>query len=243
MNVDTEQYWIPPHVRACSTATSTVLLDLKRNRYFGVGAQETRALYTLALNWSEASAHALDDVEPMSPDVAVPIANALVDAGLLSREAPTSPLVSAGTIDLNNALTSVGHELDRSRRIQGGHVISFLRACLWASRSLRSRSLYSVVREISQAKSFAPEYFDEQRAVELACIFRRLRPHAFAAKDRCLFHALALLNFLSRYEVFPTWVIGVRLRPWAAHSWVQQGSLLLDSNPEHVCEYTPILVV
>lgn len=243
MTLNVEQYWIPPHVRACSTAASTVLLDLKRNRYFGVGAQETRALYTLALNWSEANAHVLNDVEPMSPDAAVPIANALVEAGLLSRDAPTDQALATGAIDLRNTLTSVGHELDRSSRMQYGHVVNFLRAWAWSRRALRSRSLYSVVCEVSQGKTFAPEYFDEQKAVELVGIFRRLRPHVFAARDQCLFHALALVNFLSRYEIFPTWVIGVRLRPWAAHSWVQQGSLLLDSNPEHVCEYTPILAV
>jgi len=85
--------------------------------------------------------------------------------------------------------------------------------------------------------------FPEQRAVELVCLFRRLRPLAFTAKDQCLFHALALVRFLAFYSVFPVWVVGVRTRPWAAHSWVQQGTLLLDSNPEHVCEYTPILSV
>ena len=40
-------YWLPAHVRACSTATGTVLLDLQRNRYFGVGRNETLALRSL----------------------------------------------------------------------------------------------------------------------------------------------------------------------------------------------------
>ena len=85
--------------------------------------------------------------------------------------------------------------------------------------------------------------FDEQRAVELVGLFRRLRPHTFAARDRCLFHSLALVRFTARHGVFPTWVIGVRAKPWGAHAWVQQGKLLLDANPEQVCEYTPILTV
>ena len=45
------------------------------------------------------------------------------------------------------------------------------------------------------------------------------------------------------YDVYPTWVIGVRTKPWAAHSWVQQGTLLLDANPEQVCDYSPILAI
>ena len=52
-----------------------------------------------------------------------------------------------------------------------------------------------------------------------------------------------LVKFLASYQVHPTWVIGVRTKPWAAHSWVQQGTLLLDSNPEEVCEYTAILAI
>jgi hypothetical protein len=238
-----EQYWIPPHVRACSTAASTILLDLKRNRYFGIGADETRALYTLALNWSEANAHALEEVEPLAPETAVPIADALVEAGLLSREAPADAAIANGIIDLGGTLTSVGHELDRAARMHYSHVINFLRAWGWTGRALRSRPLYAIVREVGERKLCAPEYFDEQRAIELVGIFRRLRPHIFSARNQCLFHALALVSFLARYDVYPTWVIGVRLRPWAAHSWVQQGSLLLDSNPEQVCEYMPILAV
>jgi hypothetical protein len=48
---------------------------------------------------------------------------------------------------------------------------------------------------------------------------------------------------MARHALFPTWVIGVRARPWGAHAWVQQDKLLLDANPEQVCEYTPILTV
>jgi hypothetical protein len=70
-----------------------------------------------------------------------------------------------------------------------------------------------------------------------------LRPHTFAARDRCLFHSLALVNFLARHAVFPTWVIGVRARPWGAHAWVQHDKLLLDANPEQVCEFASILAV
>jgi hypothetical protein len=40
-----------------------------------------------------------------------------------------------------------------------------------------------------------------------------------------------------------TWVIAVRPRPWGAHSWVQLDNLLLDTNPEEINGYTPILSV
>jgi hypothetical protein len=65
----------------------------------------------------------------------------------------------------------------------------------------------------------------------------------FAAEGRCLLHALTLVKFLNRCDFYPDWVIGVTTQPWAAHSWVQWGSFLLDTTPENVCHYTPIMVV
>jgi hypothetical protein len=243
MHADLPRYWIPPHVRVCPLLASTILLDLERNRYFGIGMRETRALSTLALNWTEANG-AGTEVEPLAPDAAIVMADALIDAGLLSREAPADRASLGGTPpDLSAALTSAGHELSRQTSLRLAHIASFLGALAWTRRALRSRTLYSIAREVRDSKVAAGGAFDRQRAIELVGLFRRLRPHAFAARDRCLFHSLALVRFMSRHAVFPTWVIGVRAKPWGAHAWVQEDDLLLDANPEHVCEYTPILTV
>jgi hypothetical protein len=70
-----------------------------------------------------------------------------------------------------------------------------------------------------------------------------MRPFAFTSLDQCLFHALALTRFVNDSGQLATWVIGVRLRPWGAHSWVQQNHRVLDTTPEIVREYAPILAV
>jgi hypothetical protein len=238
-----QQYWIPSHVRVCPLLASTILLDLKRNRYFGIGTNETRALSTLALNWDQANGSAAT-VERLAPDAAILMADALIEAGLLSRDAPAERTAFGGPPpDLSGVLTSAGHELSRGTSLRLARIASFIAALAWTRRALRSRSLYAIACEVRDRKSAASGDFDECRAVELVDIFRRLRPHTFAARDRCLFHSLALVRFMARHDVFPTWVIGVRARPWGAHAWVQQGKLLLDASPEQVCEYTPILTV
>jgi hypothetical protein len=243
MQATSHQYWIPPHVRVCPLLASTILLDLKRNRYFGIGAHETRALSTLALNWDEANGPAAA-VERLALDDAIAMADSLVAAGLLSRDAPADSTVFSGTsLELGGALTSAGHELSRDIPLRLAHVARFLSALVWTRRALRTRSLYSIACEIRDRKAAAHNAFDEQRAVELVGLFRRLRPYMFAARDRCLFHSLALAQFMARHGVFPTWVIAVRAKPWGAHAWVQHGRLLLDASPEQVCEYTPILTV
>ncbi|HXS87967.1 MAG TPA: lasso peptide biosynthesis B2 protein [Steroidobacteraceae bacterium] len=236
------QYWIPAHVRVCPLLASTILLDLERNRYFGIGMNETRALSTLALNWNEANGSAAA-VEQLAPDAAIAMADALIAAGLLSRDPPGDRATFGAPPLTLSGVTSAGHELSRRAALRLAHVASFLAALAWTRRALRSRTLYSIASEVRDRKASAGSAFDEQRAVELVGIFRRLRPHTFAARDRCLFHSLALVRFMARHDVFPTWVIGVRAKPWGAHAWVQQGKLLLDANPEQVCEYTPILTV
>jgi hypothetical protein len=172
------------------------------------------------------------------------MADARINAGLLSRDAPAdSTAFGGGPLDLSGALTSAGHELSRRSSLRLTHIASFVAVLGWTRRALRSRTLYSIACEIRDSKVAADSTFDERRAIELVDIFRRLRPHTFAARDRCLFHSLALVQFLARHALFPTWVIGVRAKPWGAHAWVQQGKLLLDASPEQVCEYTPILTV
>lgn len=238
-----KEFWMPPHTRVCVTATGGVVLDLKRNRYFGLGYREVRSLCALATNWSAASTPAGYPIEPMARDDAARLADALIKAGFLMPVAPTEAGPAFTAIESNAGLTSVGHEVSAEVRLRLGHIVAFLRACIWAKRAVDSRLLYSIACEVAADKGAAPQTVDLERTIGLVCVFRRLRPYAFAAKDQCLFHALALLKFLSHYDIHPTWVIAVRPAPWAAHSWLQLGSFVLDCNPEEICEYTPILAI
>jgi hypothetical protein len=81
------------------------------------------------------------------------------------------------------------------------------------------------------------------RISELVRVFRFLRPLFYTAKDRCLLDSLALVDFLARFDAYPTWVIAVRTRPFAAHSWVLSGTLLLNERLETAEEFVPILAV
>jgi hypothetical protein len=120
---------------------------------------------------------------------------------------------------------------------------AFASACVWALTTLKTRTFETVVRDLCERKNANSGAMDEERLIELVSTFRLLRPFAFTAHDRCLFHALALTRFLSYYKLFPTWTIGVRVNPWGAHSWVQHENLILDATPEKVVEFTPILAV
>lgn len=239
-----KRYWVPVHVRACVTSTGAVILDLKKNRYFGLGSTEIGALARLAENWCDVSTQ-----EPASPpssssvELARGIAPALVKAGLLTDQAPLDRGFPPTRARSDQPFSSVGLELERRSALRVRHVFAFARACLWARRAVRSRLLYSIAREIEELKVRNHTAIDIDRVVELVCLFRRLRPYAFAAKDQCLFHALTLWKFLLANGIAVSWVVAVRPKPWAAHSWLQLDDLVLDCNPEEIDGYTPILSV
>jgi Transglutaminase-like superfamily len=141
---------------------------------------------------------------------------------------------------------SIGDELEVPGRIRLGDVANVVAAFVWARGSLSLRPFLTTVESVRTKKSHGGGTQVVGDILDLAArvdVFRRLRPFLFAAEDRCLLHALTLVRFLSRYGFYPEWVIGVATQPWGAHSWVQWGDFLLDSNPEKVCRYTPIMMV
>ncbi|MEJ1960809.1 MAG: lasso peptide biosynthesis B2 protein [Gammaproteobacteria bacterium] len=81
------------------------------------------------------------------------------------------------------------------------------------------------------------------KARQLTTVHLALQPVFYDAKDACLRNSLTLVEFLSRYRIYPTWVFGVKMNPFAAHSWVQLGSSLLTDPIADVKTYTPIMSV
>jgi hypothetical protein len=64
----------------------------------------------------------------------------------------------------------------------------------------------------------------------------------WSAQNRCLPRSLALASALRSAGGAARLVIGVRLNPFAAHAWVQDGTIVLNDTLDHVLLFTPILV-
>jgi hypothetical protein len=269
---------IPPHVYVCATRNGSVLLDLKRDRYFGLGQDESELLARAVDSWPP-PAWPLTATRDEAPEPAsvIRLCDSLLKDGLLvpgegsESRGPRSTGLAPSTprqreslrwensfqgprppgypttphIDMKVDFVSVGDEWQADGTTRVADVLHFAAAYLRAWYSLRRRPLSSTVRAVHARKLRWQRAggFETTRAAELVDVFRRLRPFVFAAEGRCLLHALTLVEFLSFYDLFPDWVIGVTTQPWGAHSWVQSGKFLLDTNPEKVCHFTPILVV
>jgi len=103
-----------------------------------------------------------------------------------------------------------------------------------------------VVQRVAQRKarySNANEPLDLERARRLIEAFDRMRVFLFSSRDECLHDSLAVIEFLARYRIFPSWVFGVRARPFAAHCWVQAADVVFNDTVEHVSTYVPIMAI
>lgn len=76
----------------------------------------------------------------------------------------------------------------------------------------------------------------------IASEFRRGRgPRAL--EGDCLISSFAMLDFLHRQGSDARAVLGVMAKPFRAHCWLQSASEILNDDVDHVCIFTPILVI
>ena len=241
-------FGVPAHIHVCVTAAGSVILDVRRDKYLGLGRADTEMLANVVPGWPKPvwQRSLYRDRRPPS-DAEHAMCESLLADGVLERVSMAeNARVVPALRDMRREWISIGDELEVRGRVTPRHVINFLSAYLWMRYSLARRRFSSVVEEVTARKMRGVSDIrkcDINRLAAHVDVFRRLRPFAFAAEGHCLLHALTLVRFLSHYRLHPEWVIGVTTQPWGAHSWVQWGNYLLDSNPEKVCGYTPIMMV
>jgi hypothetical protein len=253
---------IPAHVHVCATPHGSVLLDLRRDKYFGLGRTETLLLAASVPEWPKPVWRDGPCGVRQESDVkagALSLCESLVKDGLLLRDVDVgSPGAEsrrealeardAAEIrrDMRGEWISIGDELEVASTVGWRDVLNFLWAYLWVRGSLALRPFAATVESMRDLKAWRSDRrhaWHSHKVAAMVDVFRRLRPFVFAPEGRCLLHALTLVKFLSRYDFHPEWMIGVTTQPWGAHSWVQWGNFLLDTNPEKVCGYVPILTV
>ena len=215
-----------------------ILLDLRRTKYVGIGGPHVAALAMVIDDWPIAGNDGSAGVDPARlSDSIVPLLrqHLLTDAAV-----PALPKPRLAEPD-----ESLDAPDDCARRgIEWRQLFRLWRASALSSRWLRHRNLSEIALAVAQMRNGStaggPTSEAQRRAVQA---YMRARPFAFTAHDRCLHDSLALVLFLAAERQFPRWVIGVRTRPFGAHSWVQSGRVVLNDLHENVRGYCPILVV
>lgn len=214
------QYWrLSDTVTACSVSGRILFLDIARDRYVALPQDRSGCF----LSWLQSPA------DP-PPEACRAI---LADLGLddrASRPAPTSCFVAT-------PIAMDSPSLHR-RRVRIREFLSVAQAVISARADLRSRPVADVLARYAppSARGASPAADLQSRLA----IFRSARALVPVGR-RCLHDCLALIRWLGPSARGITLVLGVSALPFAAHSWLQSGAMVVDDHPESPSRYQPIL--
>ncbi|MFG6432869.1 lasso peptide biosynthesis B2 protein [Roseateles sp. LYH14W] len=234
------RYRLADHVRACHVDGQVILLDLQRGKYIGMGGPLLAELSSQILGWPTASTASTG----RTPDDEVHRGISELRRQHLLVAGSSAPLAEIDIASPLETLAESGEALASERRWRG--LASIACSSFVAARWLKRDSLATIASNVSQLRpsqigtAASCPSADLRRAVSS---YHRLRPLIMTSQDKCLHDSLTLVRFLATRSLYPRWVIGVRTRPFAAHSWVQAGSTVLNDLHERVRGFTPILVV
>lgn len=215
-------YALRPGLHFCTVDDQAIFLDLIADRYFCLADRAALAFDSLLKR---------EGVNVPQEDHAI-----LIDSGLIvwrdTSAAIARPLVSiptASALDLPAPCTI------RQR----------VAALIWlikARRDLKYLGLQKAIATLERRKACVTPRRDRTTIVSEAHAFsftsRLMRSH-----DQCLPRSLAVTTRLAALDIAVDLVIGVRMRPFAAHSWAQTDAFLLNDRFDTVRSYQPILVV
>ncbi|MBA3898562.1 MAG: lasso peptide biosynthesis B2 protein [Sphingomonadaceae bacterium] len=212
-------------VTACDVGGSLVFLDLPRDRYFALG-QDAR----------EACLRLIDRVPPKPDDLA--IIDRLIARDVLVRvDRDARPVLCLPA----PRLRSSAH--DGAIRVARGSVIVALGRYMFAIAELRIRPLAHILCDIARAKRDLRAYADRASdAAALAASFTAA-DRVMTVLDRCLPRSIALARSMIARGLAPKIILGVKLRPFEAHCWVQHGDCLVSDGLETIAPFTPVLVL
>lgn len=227
------EYLLPAHVHVCRRGDAFIFIDLKQDDYTLVNGEVATALRAwLAMDAADASMRTSDSS-----------LRELLEGGLLTTNASAGKRLAITQVELATEQL-LDPESIPSVRVTLTDLRRFFAACVTAAIRLRWGHLENTVAAVARRKArhASHELTDMAKARELTAIFYKLRTF-FPFNYLCLFDSLALIEFLARYRVFPTWIFGVKLEPWAAHCWIQQGSFAFNEGIEEAAGYTPIMAI
>jgi hypothetical protein len=236
------RYLLTPHTYLCITDDHAVFLDLKRDKYIGIGRAQMEALAASLKGWPQKLFPASQNGAGQEP---APVLSKLEAAGMLTTDPAVGKEATPPVVPRPDS-TLVEPDLEARAHYTFAHVMHFLASAALATFALRVLRIEGAVRRVRARKQAAQPIrheIDLEAARELVSAYFHLRPWLFGARNACLFDSLVLVEFLARHGLFATWVFGVETGPFSAHCWVQEGTTVFNDTPEHVRRYTPILAV
>lgn len=219
--------YMRPDVLWCEANHRIALMDLNAQRYFTLAPDAEAAFRRLVTGTTQQ----IGDEALLAPVLAKDITNpSLADFDL--TPASNFPQVSGSAIDgpghpaVLPTASALLHRLATTHQLRRTHFQDMVRRLYAQKQSGRHRMPTKPMLDLSDA------------VASFLMTSKLVKTH-----NRCLEHSIAMFRFLASQGYFPNVVIGVKLTPWAAHAWVQDGEVVLNDTVDRVRPYTPILVI
>ena len=227
----------------CQANGYFVFLDLKQDEY-SVLDREKSKVFASIIDAPHRHKHSTDSVPTeSSSEAATDLAALMLQEGILTTDRNGGKDAKPPEICMPTAALLAGEMVERNHRrsIDGWN---FFVSCFRTSIALRWERLDKTVARTEKRKlrHAGTQAFDFDRTRKLVADFNALRPF-YPRAYLCLFDSLALIEFLARYQVFPTWVYGVRTEPFNAHCWIQHDRFAFNESVDVIHTYTPIMAV
>lgn len=206
----------------CRMDDGIVFLDRQRDRYFAL-APAPAAAFAL---WLDGSALTHAQMQPLIDlHLLVPDTRSTRDVSPCRRSAPADQALRPAdpTAGAKAILEALG------------------RRTLWSWR-LRHRSLNDNLLALASHRQRC-----KGRRAPAQTAGRIVAAYAGAARwvsayDQCLPTALSMTHWLIAQGLPAELLLGVKLHPFQAHSWVELEGQMLGDDPDHVRPFTPIWV-
>jgi hypothetical protein len=231
------QYTICQHAHTCVASGHIVFLDLERDKYLCLDLEATAALLpflhgrSIVIRDPLPGCTALTDVSPTLTELEQRNLIALVPLGQVASNveqiARPTRFISAPPGDEYHCTATEACKV-------------FL-AVTRSAVMLRWRTLAKTVAHVTQRRKSAAVSGVPVGLETLVQRFASCRSR-FGSTDACLFHSLALLDFLAFHGLYPRLVFGVSMRPFHAHCWIQHEDTVVGDTLERVSQFTPIMV-
>jgi len=235
-------YYLADHVFFCRTLGYYIFLDVVRNVYFTLQANDGDRLGRYVHGWHSPE-HSIEAGDPPL-DVREAIFRLVEHDVLRLSSDRTKP---ARATEHVSPISDISHIYEDHAAIPPtkSHLTRFFARSALIHVLLEHRPFRNLVARIVHRKATAAPLgssFDIPSIQPLLVQFNTYRPY-FPRKYLCLYDSLALVEFLAAHGLFPTLVFGVRDDPFYAHCWVQHGTTVLNDYFDRVGSYVPIMAI
>ena len=218
-------YSLGDGIHFCIANRAVALLDVPKNRYFGLPRLADAAFQTATAGASLTK----DEEGALAPLVARGI---LIQCEAGSLQKPPSKDATSDT---------TGYAVGCAQLLK---LLPAFAAC-YPAMLAPSKRLDHILAHLRNRRRLAVSRPTPVVQVALAEALAELRSirRLVGMGDRCLPWSIGAATVLYQHGIIADFVIGVRMRPFGAHAWVQLNGKVLNDDLDNVRPYTPILII